>query len=138
MSSLSRHIGLALLAGVFACGGIALAAPKPKPIDPAAVAPGAQKSMASIAEALSAFKADVGRYPTTTEGLRSLIDKPLRNDKWKGPYLKQPLLLTDPWKRPYGYKFPGASDPKGFDLFSPGPDGRPDTGDEIKYEPAAK
>ncbi|HSI32304.1 MAG: type II secretion system protein GspG [Phycisphaerae bacterium] len=124
--------------GVCSAASIAVAAPKPKPIDPAAVAPGAQKSMASIAEALNTFKADVGRYPTTTEGLRSLVDKPLRNDKWKGPYLKQPLLLTDPWKRPYGYKFPGASDPKGFDLFSPGPDGRPDTGDEIKYEPAAK
>jgi general secretion pathway protein G len=70
--------------------------------------------------ALGLFRFDVGRYPTTAEGLDSLIRNPgIQN--WSGPYLDKNTLPKDPWGREYQYRSPGQfSD---FDLFSLGADG---------------
>jgi len=98
----------------------------------------AQVAMGNLATALEAFKADNGRYPQTNEGLRSLLEKPNTLPKWKGPYAKGgALALMDPWRRPFVFKCPG-TDPKGFDLSSNGPDGKPASGDEVVYVPPAK
>jgi general secretion pathway protein G len=56
--------------------------------------------------ALDAFRLDVGRYPTTEEGLKALREKPAGVDKWEGPYLPKEIPL-DPWKNPYVYRCPG-------------------------------
>jgi len=69
---------------------------------------------------LAAFYADVGRYPTTEEGLKALVVNPgLEN--WNGPYLDS--LKKDPWGNLYVYKCPGAHCE--YDLYSLGADGRP-------------
>ena len=56
--------------------------------------------------ALDTFRLDVGRYPTTEEGLKLLMQSPsderLRR-KWQGPYLTEDVPL-DPWGSPYQYK----------------------------------
>lgn len=70
--------------------------------------------------ALDAFRLDVGRYPTTEEGLKALREKPSGLDAWKGPYLPKEIPL-DPWGRPYNYKSPGEHGE--YDLFSFGLDG---------------
>ncbi len=70
--------------------------------------------------ALDAFRLDVGRYPTTEEGLKALREKPSGLDAWKGPYLPKEIPL-DPWGKPYIYKSPGEHGE--YDLFSYGLDG---------------
>jgi len=37
--------------------------------------------------ALDAFRLDVGRYPTTEEGLKALREIPSGVENWRGPYL---------------------------------------------------
>jgi general secretion pathway protein G len=70
--------------------------------------------------ALDTFRLDVGRYPTSDEGLQALRQKPGALDRWDGPYLKKELPL-DPWGKPYVYKSPGDHGP--FDIVSYGADG---------------
>ena len=40
-------------------------------------------------------------------------------------------IPADPWGRPYIYEFPGRLNPAGYDLRSMGPDGQPNTADDI-------
>jgi general secretion pathway protein G len=81
--------------------------------------------------ALDAFEIDIGRYPTTAEGLRALVEKPASNsDGWQQPYLKQNVPL-DRWGNEYNYRFPGQYNQDGYDLYSFGPDGRLGGDDDI-------
>ena len=82
----------------------------------------AQAQIDSLEKALDQYRLDVGRYPTTEEGLAALMKAPAANAKWLGPYLKKNVPL-DPWGNPYQYKIPGQHGE--FDLFSFGKDGQP-------------
>jgi general secretion pathway protein G len=80
----------------------------------------ARTQIEGFEKALDQFRIDVGRYPTTEEGLAALNTKPGDMAKWNGPYLKKAIPL-DPWGKPYTYRAPGA---KGdFELLSLGKDG---------------
>jgi general secretion pathway protein G len=70
--------------------------------------------------ALQAFELDIGRFPTSTEGLDALVDNPGNLKGWNGPYLAKDLP-TDPWSRAYVYRCPGEHGD--YDLFSYGRDG---------------
>lgn len=60
--------------------------------------------IADIDKAMELFKLDVGRYPTTEEGLEALAKRPASvTSGWSGPYLKG-TLPTDPWGKPYHYQ----------------------------------
>ena len=72
--------------------------------------------------ALDTFRLDVGRYPTSQEGLAALTQKPASADRWDGPYLKKEVP-PDPWGKPYIYKSPGDHGP--YDIISYGADGAP-------------
>ena len=74
-----------------------------------------------LGQALDQFRLDVGRYPTTQEGLNALSANP-GADKWEGPYLKKGLP-ADPWDKPYQYQCPGTHGE--YDLWSYGRDGQP-------------
>ncbi len=82
----------------------------------------AQAQISSIAKALDMYRIDVGRYPSTEQGLAALSASPANEPKWHGPYL-QKAVPNDPWGRAYGYKSPG--DTGEFDLLSLGKDGAP-------------
>ena len=71
---------------------------------------------------LDAFKLDVGRYPTTDEGLQSLRVRPGSMERWDGPYLKKDIPV-DPWQRPYIYRFPSQHGGD-YDLYTLGADGQ--------------
>ena len=87
----------------------------------------AKAQIQMIETALDAFRLDVGRYPTTQEGLKVLWKNPGNIKKWDGPYLPKPVR-EDPWGNPYVYKSPGEHGP--YDLYSLGADGKPGgTGD---------
>jgi len=70
--------------------------------------------------ALDALRLDVGRYPTTEEGLKVLREKPSGLEAWTGPYLPKEIPL-DPWGKPYIYKSPGEHGE--YDLLTYGLDG---------------
>jgi general secretion pathway protein G len=89
----------------------------------------AQSDVAAMEAALDAFEVDVGRLPTSTEGLAALVQRPTSVERWAGPYLPPRRLLTDPWGNPYRYD-PWLSDDQGR-VWSLGPDGKPDTADDI-------
>ena len=79
----------------------------------------------AIQAALDGYRLDNGGYPTTAQGLRSLMDPPTSDPvptSWRGPYLRKDLPL-DPWGRTYLYSAPGPRHPNGFDLSSLGRDG---------------
>lgn len=75
-----------------------------------------------LGTALDQFKLDVGRYPTTQEGLQALQHNPGNVAGWEGPYLKKEVP-RDPWGNPYQYRSPGEHGE--YDLFSLGSDGAP-------------
>jgi general secretion pathway protein G len=78
--------------------------------------------IADVDKALELFKLDVGRFPTTEEGLAALVVRPAGlSSGWAGPYLKG-AVPADPWARPYQYKL----NPDGsVDIVSLGADGAP-------------
>ncbi|MBN3725616.1 type II secretion system major pseudopilin GspG [Burkholderia sp. Ac-20379] len=75
-----------------------------------------------LTKAIDNYRIDVGRFPTTEEGLQALVVKPAGADRWNGPYLKKDVPL-DPWGHPYVYQVPGT---KGdYAVISYGRDGQP-------------
>jgi general secretion pathway protein G len=70
--------------------------------------------------ALDTFRLDVGRYPTTEEGMKALREKPSGAEAWQGPYLPKEIPV-DPWNKPYIYKCPGEHGD--YDLLTYGLDG---------------
>ena len=83
----------------------------------------ARQSIERLATVLDMYKLDVGNYPTTEQGLQSLITRPQGGTRWSGPYLKGDKLPDDPWGRPFAYRNPSQRPGHDFDLYSLGPDG---------------
>ncbi len=77
---------------------------------------------------LATFRLDVGRYPTTEEGLESLT---LPEGEIQGARTYLDNLPVDPWNNPYIYSWPGAAGDDSYFIFSGGPDGQPDTEDDV-------
>jgi len=86
-----------------------------------------QAQINAFEKALDTYRLDVGRYPTTEQGLNALLVRPQNEAKWNGPYLAKAVPL-DPWGKPYNYKSPGEHGE--FDLWSFGKDGQPGGTDE--------
>jgi general secretion pathway protein G len=82
----------------------------------------ARAQIVSLEKALDQYRLDVGRYPSTDQGLAALMTKPAGEERWAGPYLKK-AAPPDPWGRPYAYKSPGEFGD--VDLASFGADGQP-------------
>jgi general secretion pathway protein G len=83
--------------------------------------------------ALNRFEIDMGRFPSSSEGLKALIERPT-GDKakaWQGPYLDGNTIPIDQWETAWNYRFPGQQRPDGFDIWSNGPDTREGGGDDI-------
>lgn len=83
--------------------------------------------------ALNRFEIDMGRFPTSSEGMRVLVEKPGGDNAkaWQGPYLDGDAVPKDQWETPWNYRQPGQHRPEGFDLWSNGPDQREGGGDDI-------
>jgi len=83
-----------------------------------------------LGTALDTFRCDVGRYPTSDEGLRALRERPTGLAAWDGPYLTRDVP-ADSWNRPYIYRAIG----DGYELSTLGADARPggrgDDADEV-------
>jgi len=75
----------------------------------------------SLSSALDLYYLDVGRYPSTNEGLTALAKRPANADAWNGPYVRGGVVPNDPWGNPYVYRSPGEHG--AYDIVSYGPDG---------------
>ena len=80
----------------------------------------AQTQVKMLKAGLQSYRLDVGKYPTTEEGLSALISKPSGVKYWQGPYLED-QLPSDPWNNPYIYEA-GVDNLQGFALYSFGAD----------------
>ncbi|MDH3799015.1 MAG: type II secretion system major pseudopilin GspG [Desulfobacterales bacterium] len=83
---------------------------------------GAKGQIALLESALDTYRLDVGRYPSTEQGLEALREQPDGIDKWDGPYLRKELPV-DPWGNPYVYESP--SEHGDYAIVSYGADGKP-------------
>lgn len=81
---------------------------------------------------LTSYRIHTGDYPSTAEGLQSLITPPQsRADRWRGPYIDGNHVPRDPWGEAYVYRYPGTRNRGSYDLLSKGPDRAEDTADDI-------
>jgi general secretion pathway protein G len=76
----------------------------------------------SFSSALDLYFLDNGRYPSSSEGLRALVQRPGSTMSWNGPYLKGAVVPPDPWGNAYVYRAPGQHGT--FDIISHGADGQ--------------
>ena len=83
---------------------------------------GAKGQIALLESAVDTYRLDIGRYPTTEQGLEALRENPGGLDKWDGPYLRKELP-SDPWGNPYVYESP--SEHGEYAIVSYGADGSP-------------
>jgi general secretion pathway protein G len=86
----------------------------------------ARQDIATLMNALKLYRLDNGRYPTTEQGLRALVEKPTFEPiptNWKaGGYLDASTVRKDPWGNDYAYLNPGLHGE--IDLMSFGRDGQ--------------
>ena len=73
-----------------------------------------------LSTALEMYRLEVGRYPTSDEGLQALVQAPGNASNWNGPYLNKSTVPKDPWGNDYQYRAPGQHGE--FDLYSLGAD----------------
>ena len=85
----------------------------------------------SISTQLKLYESMNGFYPTTDQGLQALVSPPEsepRPNRWYQLFKEVP---KDPWQSPYVYKCPGQKHSESYDLYSAGPDRKPDTADDV-------
>src|SRR5688500_14356096 len=100
--------------------------------------------LSQVATALDTYRLSLGRYPTEQGGgLDALLKKPMfenprLGEKWTGPYLKPGISIDDAWGHPLRYELVdrtletgGAASGPPYKLYSVGPDGQPETDDDI-------
>ncbi|TCK08762.1 type II secretion system major pseudopilin GspG [Marinobacterium mangrovicola] len=75
-----------------------------------------------LGAALDLYRLEVGRYPTTQQGLEALVKQPSGATNWNGPYLSKNVVRQDPWGNDYNYEAPGSHGE--YDLYSLGADGQ--------------
>jgi len=80
----------------------------------------ARLQLKNLSATLDMYKLEVGRYPTTDEGLEALVQQPAGASHWNGPYLKEKQVPKDPWGQDYHYRSPGEHGE--IDLYSLGAD----------------
>jgi len=76
----------------------------------------------SFSSALDLYYLDMGRYPTSSDGLTALVQRPGSAQAWNGPYLKGGVVPNDPWGHTYVYRSPVERAP--YEIVSYGSDGQ--------------
>ncbi len=122
---LRRPFSLFVSVAILLCVGLALVRQtKHPPKDSVALEQLARDNLATLRTAMNRLQRDCSRLPSLRDGLVSLIHDP-GLPGWRGPYIL--TLKPDPWRHPFACRDNG----HGWVLFSLGPDGIPDTSDDI-------
>jgi general secretion pathway protein G len=76
--------------------------------------------------ALEAYRMDNAAFPTSEQGLVSLVRPPPEaRNALPGGYLRQQAVPGDAWGHPFQYMSPGEHNTTAYDLWSFGADGKP-------------
>lgn len=84
----------------------------------------AKAGLDTLQSGLILYKSRCDMYPTAAQGLQALVTQPTTNPvpkRWKS--VLKASAITDPWQKPYQYKYPGVKNKGSFDIYSLGPDG---------------
>ncbi len=77
---------------------------------------------------LELYRMDMANFPTTEEGLQSLVTGPSQGNTNRNfpaaGYISKGRVPVDPWGNQYQYERPGRNNPHTFDLWSFGADGK--------------
>ena len=84
----------------------------------------------AISTQLRLYESVNGFVPTTEQGLQALVTQPSTDPRPTRWYQLFKELPQDPWNSDYIYLSPGRKNPTGYDLYSAGPDRKPDTADD--------
>ncbi len=89
-----------------------------------------KQQIANAVTAIELFKVDIGRYPTSEEGVGALSERPsgVAEGTWKGPYMGRKASPKDGWGRELRYRAPSQSDGAKdlpYEVFSYGADDQP-------------
>jgi len=87
-----------------------------------------------LESALMGYKTLAGRYPSQSQGLKALVEKPTtspRPKRWRQIQTKPQL---DPWGNEYIYKFPGTIDKTMPEIICMGDDGQEGTEDDMSSQ----
>ncbi|MEA3278176.1 MAG: type II secretion system major pseudopilin GspG [Pseudomonadota bacterium] len=82
----------------------------------------ARIQLEDLGATLDIYRLEIGRYPTSEEGLQALVENPGETRNWNGPYLKKSQVPKDPWGFDYQYRSPGEHG--SFDVWTLGSDNR--------------
>lgn len=80
----------------------------------------ARAQIDALDKAVQSYRMDVGRFPSTEQGLAVLVQAPAGDARWRGPYLKG-AIPADPWGQAFQYRFPGTNG-RDYDILSLGSD----------------
>lgn len=92
----------------------------------------AKRDIETIRKAMSYYAMEIGQIPTQEQGITALTEPPKDIDATRYPthgYLER--IVDDPWGSPYEYVVPALRSKDEFDVYSSGPDGAPNTDDDI-------
>lgn len=67
---------------------------------------------------LDVYRLETGAYPSTSQGLQALLERPAGLRRWNGPYVKHRDQVLDPWGNTFQYRYPGQHTE--FDIWSAG------------------
>src|SRR4030095_422947 len=84
----------------------------------------------AIGTQLQLYESMNGFYPITEQGLQALVTQADTDPKPTRWYQLFKQVPKDPWGNNYIYRCPGTKHPESYDLFSAGPDRKPDTADD--------
>lgn len=77
------------------------------------------------------YQSTNGFLPTSEQGLKAMVARPESEPRPRNWRQVLTDLRRDPWDQEYFYEQPGKHNLKGYDIYSAGPDRRPNTTDDI-------
>jgi general secretion pathway protein G len=137
-SQIRRKAGFTLLEMVIVLGIIAMilggAIFAMKGIQDGAKLKQVDSDFSSYSNALATYKLNAGTFPTTQQGLKALVDKPSSTPVPRRWVRIMDKVSLDPWGSEYTYRFPGKKRANEFEMISNGPDGLPNTPDDLSSQ----
>jgi general secretion pathway protein G len=86
---------------------------------------------------LQQYFVDMREFPSTEQGLKALVEKPVdlsegKTSRWDGPYIESGEMPKDSWGNDFQYEYPPKHGTTDYpDIWSLGPDGQDGTEDDI-------
>ena len=94
----------------------------------------AEAKLREFSAKLETYRMVAGMYPSETQGLQALVEKPTSAPeprRWKAQFKSLP---KDPWGQEYQYHYPGRTDTSTYEILSKGEDMEEGTEDDLSSQ----